>query len=84
MQSCPLPDAVPKLQISPLANAVAETIPAMRQNEAATFEFSAVPSLLQRLPPPSHLQLFSASSASVLEGLGAFQPFFHMFFSFAF
>ena len=75
---CPHSDAVLPLQMSPLANSVAQTIPAMRQNEAATFEFSAVPSLLQRLPPPSHIRLFANSSASVLQALGALRLFAHV------
>lgn len=73
---CPHSDAVRPLQMSPLANAVAQTIPAMRQNEAAVFEFSAVPSLLQRLPPPSHIRLLANSSA--LQALGALQLFSHV------
>lgn len=55
----------------PLANSVVQTIPAMSQNGAAEFEFSAVPSLLQRFPPPAHIQLLANSSASVLQELGA-------------
>ena len=40
----------------------------MRQNAASPFEFSAVPSLLQRFPPPSHIRLLSNSPA--LKALG--------------
>ena len=61
------------LQMHPLANSVVQTIPAMLQNEAAEFEFSAVPSLLQRFPPPSYLQLLASSSASLLQELGTLQ-----------
>jgi hypothetical protein len=59
------------LQMYPLANSAVQTIPALRQNEAAQFEFSAAPSLLQRFPPPPHLQLLASSSVSILQDLGA-------------
>jgi hypothetical protein len=45
----------------------------MRQNAASPFEFSAVPSLLQRFPPPSHIRLLSNSPA--LKALGTTQCF---------
>jgi hypothetical protein len=66
----PNTDAFLPFQMLPLANSVVQTIPAMRQNEADAFEFSAVPFLLQRFPP-SHLQLLANSSAWILQDLGA-------------
>ena len=64
-------DALLPLQMTPLAHAAPQTIPPMHQNEPSTFEFSAVPSLLQRFPPPSYLRLLSNNSA--LQGLGILQ-----------
>jgi len=61
-------------QMSPLAHSAVQTIPAMSQNGAAAFEFSAAPSLLRRFPPPSHLRLLANFSASVLQGLGFSWP----------
>ncbi len=60
------------LQMYPLANSAVQTIPALRQNEALRFEFTAVPFLLQRFPPPPHLQLLAESSASTVQDLGTF------------
>jgi hypothetical protein len=60
------------LQMYPLANSAVRTIPALRQNEALRFEFTAVPLLLQRFPPPPHLQLLAESSASTVQDLGTF------------
>jgi hypothetical protein len=61
-------------QVSPLAHSAVRTIPAMLLNGGASFEFSAVPSLLQRFPAPSHLLLLdshlSTSATSVLPELG--------------
>jgi len=59
-------------QMTPLAHASPQTIPSMRRNAASSFEFSAVPSLLQRFPPPSHIRLLSNSPA--LKALGFSQP----------
>ena len=61
-----------------MAGGSSRVIPAMSLNPPAVFEFSAAPLLLQRLPPPAHLQPQLLSNRPRLQGLGVLQNLFRL------